>query len=58
MSSLSQQASAVETAVRMMAGAIQKPLPRERDHILEQLRAASATLRNLEHDKWGYGNEE
>lgn len=50
MSSLSQQASAVETATRVISGAVQKPSSRERDHIVSMLKAASVTLRNLEFD--------
>lgn len=50
MSTLSQQASAVETATRVISGAVQKPTARERDHIISMLKAASVTLRNLEYD--------
>lgn len=51
MSALSQQASAVETALRIIAGGAQKPSPREKEHIAAGLKAASVTLRNLEHDE-------
>lgn len=50
MSNLSQQASAVEAATRVISGAVQKPSARERDHIISMLKAASVTLRNLEYD--------
>ena len=51
MSALSQQASAVEAAVRIISGAAQKPTAREKEHIVNQLKAASVTLRNLEYDE-------
>lgn len=51
MSALSLQASAVETALRIIVGAAQKPSPREKEHISAQLKAAATTLRNLEHER-------
>lgn len=51
MSSLAQQASAVETAVRLIGGGAQKPSAREKEHIVNLLKAASITLRNLEYDE-------
>lgn len=50
-SSLAQQASAVETAVRLIGGGAQKPSAREKEHIVNLLKAASITLRNLEYDE-------
>lgn len=51
MSALSQQASAVEAATRVLAGAAQKPTSRERDHLVALLKQAATTLRNLEFDE-------
>lgn len=51
MNALAQQASAVETALRIISGAAQKPSARERDHIVNLLKAASVTLRNLEYER-------
>lgn len=51
MSTVAQQAVAVEAAIRIINGGAQKPSQREKDHILAGLKAASVTLRNLEYDR-------
>ena len=51
MSSLSQQAVAVEAAVRIIGGGAPKPSAREKELIVSGLKAASITLRNLEYDE-------
>lgn len=48
MSAISQQASAVEAAVRVVSGAAIKPSAKERDYLVERLKAAGATLRWVE----------
>lgn len=50
MTSLSQQAVAVEAALRIIGGGAPKPSRKEQDHIVTGLKAASVTLRNAEHD--------
>lgn len=51
MSALSQQAVAVETALRIIGGGAQRPSAREKDLIVAGLKAASVTLRNLEYER-------
>jgi hypothetical protein len=48
MSAISQQASAVEAAVRVVSGAAIKPSAKEREYLVERLKAAGATLRWVE----------
>lgn len=49
MSAISQQASAVDAALRIISGAAPtKPSAKERDYLIERLRSASATLRWVE----------
>lgn len=45
---IAQQASAVETAVRVISGAAIKPSPKEREYLVEGLRQAAVTLRKAE----------
>lgn len=51
MSTVAQQAVAVEAAIRIIGGGAQKPSPREKEHIVAGLKAASITLRNLEYER-------
>lgn len=51
MSTFAQQAVAVEAAIRIITGGAIKPSPREKEHILAGLNAASTTLRNLEYER-------
>lgn len=48
MSVLGQQASAVEAAMRLVSGAATKPSAKEREYLVERLKAASTTLRWVE----------
>lgn len=48
MSAIGQQASAVETAVRVVSGAAIKPSAKEREYLVDRLKAAHATLRWIE----------
>lgn len=48
MSAIGQQASAVEAAVRVISGAATKPSAKERDCLIDRLKAAHATLRWIE----------
>lgn len=48
MSNIPQQASAVETALRIIGGAAQKPSAAEKAYLIERLKEAATTLRNLE----------
>lgn len=45
MSNLTQQASACETAARVISGAALKPSAKERDYLVALLRQAAETLR-------------
>lgn len=51
MSTLAQQASAVEAAARLVAGAAQKPSTSEKTYLVERLKEAAVTLRNLEYER-------
>lgn len=46
-SSVAQQASSVEAAIRILAGA-SKPSPKEKAYLVEKLRDAASTLRAVE----------
>lgn len=49
MSAISQQASAVDAALRIISGAApSKPTQKERDYLTQHLKSASATLRWVE----------
>lgn len=49
MSTLAQQASAVEAAARLVAGSAQKPSASEKAYLVERLKEAAVTLRNVEY---------
>ena len=51
MSTLAQQAVAVEAALRIIGGGAPKPSAREKEMIVSGLKAASVTLRNREYDE-------
>jgi len=48
MSTLAQQASAVEQAVRVVSGSALKPSAKEREYITALLKEAAETLRELD----------
>lgn len=48
MSAIGQQASAVEAVVRVVSGAATNPSAKEREYLIDRLKAAHATLRWIE----------
>lgn len=51
MSVISQQASAVEAAIRIVSGAGIKPSAKERDYLVANLKAAGFTLRWIQQNE-------
>ena len=47
MSTASQQAAAIEAALRIIAGGAMKPSASEKAYLIERLREAAETLRNV-----------